>query len=156
MRYQKTAAMPPAPDLPELNAKEWVFVEAIGEGLDNCAAYRKAYGAEWYSNPALRVKACDKAGEPKIREWLRHLRAEGFERACQSLQQRIEDEMAFGARCEAAGNWGAASMTRDRCNKLMGLYIERQEIVVSSSPEQTLKELADLIGENPDKIEVRH
>jgi hypothetical protein len=42
MQYQKTAAMPPATDLPELNAKEWVFVEAIGEGLDNCAAYRKA------------------------------------------------------------------------------------------------------------------
>jgi hypothetical protein len=36
----------------------------------------------------------------------------------------------------------------------MGLYIERAEIVVTSSPEQTLKELEQMLGGEP--IEVRH
>jgi hypothetical protein len=153
MRYQKTEAAP-ADDLPPLNAQEAIFVERLGQGDTNIDAYKKAYGAEGYAPASLRVAACQKAGEDKIQKWLRHLQAAGFERACQSLQQRIEDEMAFGARCELAGNYGAAGMTRDRCNKLMGLYIERAEIVVTSSPEQTLKELEQMLGGEP--IEVRH
>ena len=146
MRNKQTAPTPVPDELPELSVKEMAFVEAIGEGLDSTAAYRKAYGGDGYAPASLRVKACNKSGEDKIQRWLRHLRAVGFERACQSLQQSIEDEMAFGARAEAAGNFGAAGMSRERCHRLMGLYIDRQEIVVSSNPEQTLRELELMIG----------
>jgi hypothetical protein len=153
MRNKQTAPMPVPDELPELSVKEMAFVEAIGEGLNYMDAYRKAYGAEGYSAPTLRVKACNKAGEDKIQCWLRHLRATGFERACQTLDARISDEMAFAQRCEDSGNMGAAGMARERCNRLMGLYIDRQEIVLTSSPEQTLRELELMIGGEP--IEVR-
>jgi hypothetical protein len=158
MKHKQTEAAAAMQDdeLPLLNAAEAAFVEAIGSGDNNIEAYRKAFGAGGYNPNALRVEACRKAASPRIQVHLRHLRAAGLARASVTLQQRIEEEYAFAARCEAANNWGAAGCTYDRLNKLCGLYVDKAEIVLTSTPEQTLRELASMIGEDPDKIEVKH
>jgi hypothetical protein len=152
MRYQKTEAAP-ADDLPELSVKEMAFVEAIGEGLNYIDSYRKAYGAEGYSAPSLRVKACRKAAEERIQCHLRALRGVGFQNPRLTLESRIVDELAFAARCEQAGNYGAAGGSYDRINRLCGYYVEKAEITLTSTPEQTLRELELMIGGEP--IEVR-
>jgi hypothetical protein len=156
MRNKLTGPAPMPDDLPLLSAREQVFVERLGQGDTNTDAYRAAYGAEGHGAPSLRVIACRKAAEPRIRQYLRTLMAAGFAKACQTREQRIEDEMAFAERCEAAGNYGAAGCARDRLNRLLGFYVEKSEIILKSSPEQTLQELAELIGEDSANIEVRH
>lgn len=156
MRNKQTAPMPVPYELPELSVREMAFVEAIGEGLNNIDAYRKAYGAEGYSKPALRVVACHKVAEPRIQAHLSALRAAGFQNARLTIENRIVEELAFAARCEQAGNYGAAGGTYDRINKLCGYYVEKAEIVLTTTPEQTLKELADMIGESSENITVSH
>jgi hypothetical protein len=156
MRNKITAPMPVSSDLPLLNAREAVFVECLGQGDNNMVAYRKAYGEQTCSVASLTVKACQKAAEPKIQQHLAALRAVGFANARLSLQDRVEQELAFAQRCENSGNMGAAGGAYDRVNKLLGLYVERTVAVVSTDPAVTLKELADLIGEDSESIEVRH
>jgi hypothetical protein len=85
---------------------------------------------------------------------LRALRAVGFYNARLTLQHRIEAELAFAQRCEDAGNYGAAGGAFDRVNKMLGLYVERSEVTVTTDPATTLKELAAMIGEG--ELEVRH
>jgi hypothetical protein len=155
MQNMKTPPRP-ASDLPELNAKEMIFVEALGQGDDNCQAYRRAYGAENYSPASLTVKACQKAAEPNIRAHLSALRAVGFASARLRLEDRIVSELAFAERAEMAGNYGAAGGAHDRVNKMLGHYVERSVAIVSTDPAVTLKELADMIGEDTESIEVRH
>jgi hypothetical protein len=154
MRHQKTAPREPG-ELRDLSVQEQAFVEALGQGDDNSVAFQKAYGPQTCSVATLRVKACHKAAEPKIRAHLAALRAVGFSNARLTLEGRIEAELAFAQRAETSGNWGAAGGAFDRINKLLGLYCDRSEMVVKSAdPDVTLRELAAMIGE--DKIEVRH
>jgi hypothetical protein len=153
MRHRKSEPRP-AGELRALNARELIFVESLGQGDSNIAAYRRAYGAEGYSEPALLVEACRKAAAPHIRAHLRSLRAAGFASARLRLEDRVIAELAFAQRCEDAGNYGAAGGAFDRVNKMLGLYVERSEVVVSVDPQVTLKELASMIGE--DSLEVRH
>jgi hypothetical protein len=153
MQHKRSAPRAPA-ELRELNARELVFVEALGQGDDNCVAYTKAYGPHNCSAATLRVNACRKAAEPQIQEHLRALRAVGFYNARLTLQHRIEAELAFAQRCEDAGNYGAAGGAFDRVNKMLGLYVERSEVTVTTDPATTLKELAAMIGEG--ELEVRH
>jgi hypothetical protein len=155
MQHRKTTPKAPAA-VRDLNARELVFVEALGQGDDNCVAYSKAYGPHNCSAATLRVNACRKAAEPQIQEHLRALRAIGFANARLTLQYRIEAELAFAQRCEDAGNYGAAGGAFDRVNKMLGLYVERSEVVVAVDPAVTLKELAAMIGEDGGDIEVRH
>jgi hypothetical protein len=155
MRYKQSEPRAPG-ELRELNAKEAVFVEALGNGDDNITAYKAAYGPGHYSPAALRVAACRKASESHIQDHLRALRAVGLTKSGLTLAMRIEDEMAFAQRCEDSGNMGAAGGARERVNRLLGLYVERSEIILTSTPEQTLRELALMIDEEPENIEVRH
>lgn len=142
-------------DLPPLNDKEKVLIEALGQLDDNCEAYRKAYGASGYSSEALRVQACRKVAEPHIQSHLAALRRVGFATARLTLQQRIEDERAFAERAEAAGNFGAAGQARDRINKLMGLYVERVE-VSATDPLDTLKAIAQVSPEIAERLAEEH
>src|SRR6185437_16284417 len=131
MQNQKTPKKSDIDELPVLNPEEQTLVEALGQGDDNTEAYRRAYGAEGYSPPALRVRACRKVAEQKIQEHLRALRSGGFANAKLTLENRLLDEMAFAQRAEDAGNFGAAGGAHDRINKLMGLYVERMELTQS-------------------------
>lgn len=146
MQQQKTEPAEPIGELPPLSVQEEALVEALGQGDDNTEAYRKAYGASGYSAPALHVQACRKVAEPKIQAHLRRLRSAGFAKAGLSLQKRLEAELAFAQRCEDAGNFGAAGGAYDRVNKLMGLYVERHE-VVHHDPTEALRELATISPE---------
>jgi hypothetical protein len=147
MQNKKTSPKPTADnDLPPLSVQEQALVEALGQGDDNCAAYRKAYGAEGYSPAALRVQACRKVVEPKIQAHLRALRSVGYANARLTLESRLEAELAFAQRAEDAGNYGAAGGAHDRINKLMGLYVDKLDVTVHD-PLETLREIAELSSE---------
>ena len=141
MQNQKTEPKTELDELPALNAEEMTLVEALGQGDDNVQAYRRAYEAEGYRLPELRVRACRKVAEPKIQLHLRHLRAVGFANAKLTLESRLMDELAFAQRAEDAGNYGAAGGSHDRINKLMGLYVERLE-VMQADPLDALRQIA--------------
>lgn len=128
--------------LADLSVQEQRLVEALAEGLNNVDAYRRAYGAEGYSAPALRVRACRKIAEPKIQAALRVLRSVGLANAKLTLDDRIEHELAFAQRAEDAGNFGAAGGAYDRINKLLGLYVDKYEDVTQHDPLKTLDEIA--------------
>jgi hypothetical protein len=147
MQHKKTSPKPAADnDLPRLSVQEQALVEALGQGDDNCAAYRKAYGAEGYSPAALRVQACRKVAEPKIQAHLRALRSVGYANARLTLEQRLEAELAFAQRAEDAGNFGAAGGAHDRVNKLLGYYVDKLDVTVHD-PLETLREIAELSPE---------
>lgn len=143
MQNKKTDPKPLSDDLPPLNAEEQVLIEALGQGKDNCAAYRDAYGASGYSDAALRVRACRKVAEPHIQQHLRALQSVGFANAKLTLEARLISELAFAQRAEDAGNFGAAGGAHDRVNKLMGLYVERIDLNLSE-PSLLLDEIAAL------------
>ena len=143
-------------DLPALSPQEQIFVEALGQGDDNCAAYRKAYNASGYSAPALRVRACRKAAEPQIQKHLDALRAVGFASARLTMEARLEEELAFAKRAELAGNFGAAGGAHDRINKLMGLYVERIEATTKHDPLAALKEIATLSPDIAQQLAIQH
>lgn len=128
-------------ELAPLSPEEARFVEALAVRSSNVEAYRKAYGAEGYSPAALRVQACRKAAEAKIQAHLKILRAQGLASARLTLDDRIEEELAFAQRCEDAGNMGAAGQARDRVNKLLGLYVEKVQDVTEHDPQRTLLEI---------------
>ena len=143
MQNQKTAPKQiDFAELPDLSVQEQRFVEALAEGCDNTEAYRRAYGAEGYSPPALRVKACRKAAQSHIQAHLDALRAVGLANCRLTLERRIEDEQAFAKRAELAGNFGAAGAAYDRINKLLGLYVEQFKDVSKDDPLAALNEIA--------------
>lgn len=144
MQNQKTAPLDiDADNLPPLSVQEQRLIEALGQGDSNTEAYRKAYGAEGYSQASLHVRACVKVAQSHIQAHLVRLRSVGLNRAVISLQQRMEAELAFAQRAEAAGNFGAAGGAYDRLNKLMGLYVERLE-VSAADPLETLRQIAQV------------
>ncbi len=147
MQQNKSNPMAMPDDLPPLSVKEQALIEAIGEGLNNSEAYQRAYGAEGYSRSALHVRACEKVAEPKIQAHLQALRQVGFTKAVVSRQGRLEAELAFAARCEATGNYGAAGQTYDRINKLAGYYSDGVVLVQPKDPMETLTELAKISPE---------
>jgi hypothetical protein len=143
-------------ELAPLSPEETRFVEALAVRSSNVDAYREAYGAEGYSAAALRVQACRKAGEPKIRAHLKLLRANGLANARLTLNDRIEEELAFAQRCEDSGNMGAAGQARDRVNKLLGLYVEKVADVTEHDPARTLAEIAQHSPEYAAELAKQH
>lgn len=155
MQNQKTKPQEQLEELDDLSPQEEALVESLGLGMDNCAAYRKAYGAEGYSAAALRVRACRKVAEPQIQAALRKLRAVGFANSQLTLDQRIEAEMAFAQRAEDAGNFGAAGGALDRVNKLLGLYTENVNVKFNA-PDNVLEEIRKLNPALADQLANEH
>lgn len=144
MQNQKTKPVEMPENLPILTEQEQKLIEALGQGLNNSAAYRAAYGAQGYSDAALRVRACRKVAEPDIQAHLRALQAVGFANSKLTLDERISDELAFARRAEDAGNYGAAGGAHDRVNKLLGLYVERMDVTLND-PERILDEIRQIL-----------
>lgn len=142
-------------EIVDLSPQEEILVEALGLGMDNCASYRKAYGASGYSDAALRVRACRKVAEPHIQAHLRKLRAVGFANSRLTIETRIEAEIAFAQRAEDAGNFGAAGGALDRVNKLLGYYTEKLDISVKA-PENVLDEIRKLNPALADQLANEH
>lgn len=142
MQNQRTQQAPDT-ELDDLSVQEEALVEALGLGMDNCAAYRKAYGAEGYGDAALRVRACRKVAEPQIQAHLRKLRSVGFANSKLTIENRVADELAFAQRAEDAGNFGAAGGAHDRVNKLLGHYVENVNHTFNA-PENVLEEIRKL------------
>ena len=142
---KKTKPVEAGADLPDLTPQEIRLVEAKAQGLDNTAAYKVAYDAAGYSQPALRVQACRKFAEPKIQKYLLALRGAAFTNSSLTLDGRVEDELAFAAKCEAAGNLSAAGQAYDRVNKMKGFYVERY-MEVSRDPTEIMAEIQREFG----------
>lgn len=139
---QKTDPTDEPAELPVLSTEEERLVEAVISGQDNCEAYRTAYGAEGYSQAALKVRACRKIAEDKIQQHLRVLRSVGLANLGLTVAARVEAEAAFAQRAEDAGNFGAAGGANDRINKLAGLYIDKVQVTDQFDPVRTLNEIA--------------
>lgn len=125
-----------------LNAEEEKMLEAWAMGEDQVSCYRAGYGAEGYSLPALKVRACRKFAEPHMQAHMRALRGSGLAKSRLTIEERVETELAFAQRAEDAGNFGAAGGAHDRVNKLLGHYVEKFEDVSRSDPLAALQELA--------------
>lgn len=128
-------------ELPILSDQEEVFANELWLGTPQVEAYRKAYGAEGYNPNSLAVRACRKAGEQKIQNYVRHLKSVTVHKTALTMADRIADELAFAMRAERAGNFGAAGGAHDRVNKMLGHYIERME-VIGADPMASLREIA--------------
>lgn len=138
----KTAPESDDDELPLLSAEEEALVEAIAAGHGNAEAYRIAYRADGYSPNALAVAASRKINSPKIQRHLRALQATGLAKTSLTRDARIKDRLAFAARAERAGNFGAANGAHDAVDKMLGHMIDRVADVTASDPMQTLKDIA--------------
>jgi hypothetical protein len=145
MQNQKTPPQKTEISLGDLSPEEQAFAEELALSDNQSQAYRNAYGAEGYSPNALKVRACRKAAEPKIKNYVAALRGAGLANARLTLEQRIADERAFAQRAEDAGNFGAAGGAYDRLNKLLGLYVERH-MEMDSDPISALEQIAKEFG----------
>jgi hypothetical protein len=133
--------------LPALNEQEEKLVELAISGLDQAECYLRAYDATGYSHNSLKVRACKKFAEPKIRAHIRALRAAGATNGVVTVEARIKEEFAFAQRAEDAGNFGAAGGAYDRINKLAGMYVEKiQDVTVQNDTMTTIKQIADEFG----------
>lgn len=146
MQNQKTESYQIPDNLPILTPEEETYRDELYLGTNQVEAYRKAYGAEGYSLPALQVRACRKAADPKIQAHLRAMQSVAVAKSALSSLECVADEMAFAQRAENAGNYGAAGAARDRRNKLLGHYTEKLDVTVTDIADE-LKELAKISPE---------
>lgn len=151
MQHKKTKPSNADISVMDLSPEEQAFAEELALNSNQSEAYRKAYGAEGYSPNALMVRACRKAAEPKIREYVAALRGAGIANARLSLEQRIQEERAFAQRAEDAGNYGAAGGAYDRLNKLLGLYVEKYT-EVAADPLSAFEQIAKIDPEYARKL----
>lgn len=130
-----------ANDDKDLTAQELVFVGAVVGGSPYTEAYRQAYGAENYSDNALRVQASRKASQAHIQKAISEVQAVTSANIALTLERRIAEEYAFHHECRRTGNMGAAGGAFDRINKLAQMYVE-QHADVTPDPLQTLQAIA--------------
>lgn len=145
MQHKKTQPTKADIDVLDLSPEEQAFAEELALSGNQSEAYRKAYGAEGYNANSLKVKACRKAAEPRIKAFVAALRGVGIANARLTLEQRIEEERSFAQRAEDAGNYGAAGGAYDRLNKLLGLYVEKYT-EVASDPLSAFETIAKEFG----------
>lgn len=131
-------------ELPILTTEEERLVELLTSGnVGHSEAYRIAYEADGYGANALAVKASRKIASAKIQRHLRAIQSVGLAKIGLSREDRIRDRLAFAARAEHAGNFGAAHAAQEAVDGLLGLKIERYEDVSKSTdPADMLRQIA--------------
>lgn len=143
-RHKKTKPADAPAELPVLTPQEERLVELVIDGVGNSEAYRIAYDANGYNANSLAVRACRKIASPTIQAHLRAIQAVGTAKLTLTREQRIRDRIAFAARAEHAGNFGAANGAHDAVDKMLGHMVERFEDVTQreADPVDTLRAIA--------------
>ena len=78
---------------------------------------------------------------------LRAAQSVGLAKVGLTREDRIRDRLAFAARAEQAGNFGAAHAAQDAVDTLLGIKVERFEDVSQRlDVEQTLQDIARSAG----------
>ncbi len=144
-------------DLPILSPEEERLVEAIASGKGHAEAYRIAYDADGYNANSLAVKASRKIASAKIQRHLRAVQSVGLAKIGLSREDRIRDRLAFAARAENAGNFGAAHAAHDAVDTLLGIKVERYEDVTQRIDSVAmLKEIAQASPELAASLAAQH
>lgn len=140
-RRQKTEAVEPTQDLPELTEKQMNFVKGILDGKTASDAYRAAYECQNMLPETVWAAASRLRHDTKVATWLDAAREMELAKATRTLEQHIARLDRLQSVALRTGNVGAAVQAEHYIGKVSGHYTERMEIM-NSDPLDTLKQIA--------------
>ena len=126
----KTDSPTDTPELPELEAQEFEFVQQIVfQGAKIVQAYREAYNptdptAKWVQVEASRVRA-----RPNVALWISTLRKQRVQQGNYDLDDHIAELDAAIEMCRESGNMGAMVSAMKAKGQAKGFYVALHEDV---------------------------
>lgn len=133
-------------DLPELTEQQRNFVEGILAGKTASDAYRAAYDCSNSMDRTVWANASRLRNDADVAAWLSAARKAGLGRATVTLEGHISELERLREIALDTGNVGAAVQAEQLRGKAAGHYVD-QVRDLTEDPQKTLREIAELIGD---------
>ena len=113
--------------LPTLTAKQMAFVEGIAAGLDQTAAYRKAYDTTNWKTANVSTEASRLRNSPKVIPWMDALMRVGYLAALCTKEGHLRELQALKEMALNENKLGVAIRAIEMQGKVCGLYAEKKQ-----------------------------
>lgn len=131
-------------DLPELTPNQREFVRHLLAGKTASDAYRLAYSTENMQPQTIWVEASKLRANPNVALWLAAARKAHFGSAVLTKDDHMRELERLREVALEKGNIGAAVQAEQLRGKVAGHHVERIQDVTPISPQDTLREIAEL------------
>lgn len=130
MARDRNRKPPPAPDLPNLTAKQLKFVEGLIAGLTGSDAYRQAYDASGMSPTSISAEAARMRRHPDVQAWYHAWAIAHMTEGVLTKEQHLRELAAIRELGKAEGDLKTAVAAEHLRGKVSGHYVERSEVHV--------------------------
>lgn len=137
----------PENELPQLTGQQMNFVEGILAGKTASDAYRAAYTAENSTPRTIWAEASRVNTHPGVSAWIAAGRKARLGSASVTLDDHVRELERIREIALANGNIGAAAQCEHYRGKAKGHYTENIRDVTEHDPLQTLRAIAELVGD---------
>ena len=132
----------------ELTPKQEAFAQAVASGLTQSDAYRKAYTVNENTKPSsVNVKASHIMSEVHVRARVVELRERGADNAVLTREAHLEELKRLKGIAEGLNDIKAAINAEQLRGKVMGHYIERQEVTGLNGTPLIPRPVYNIVGE---------
>ena len=116
-----------------LTPKQEKFAQEVASGKNNSDAYRAAYDARRMKDSSVNCNASKIAGDAKVTQRVKELRAPVAEKAQITLESHLEDLKSLRDAARELNQIGAAITAEIARGKASGVHVEKSEQTVTSN-----------------------